>query len=234
LAIRVLRNNIDYVSALCATEIAQQPQSSVTTVSSFLSSVYFPDDTLRRFFANARDGAQIAQLLIERKQFVKARILSDTQYRRVELYEADAISRLVQQGRPHEQERAFHLLPSEIEDVLNEMLTLISAGDSLSINFTTKVVPLDYCVFSDVRNSVLIDIRSNYDYQTIQGLHVHSEFDFSADLRKEAELMQTDVTTTSNKYAVCAMISNALRSWCGTDPDIHAPTLPKMQKSDFT
>lgn len=233
MTIKVLQNNVDYVSALHATEIAQQSDSNITTVASFLSSVYFPDETLNRFFANTKNGDQIATLLIERKQFVKSMILSDTPYTRVELYEIDAISRLVRQGRPHEQERSFHLLPSEIEEVLKTMLTLLAAGRKLTICFTRKVVPLDYCVFTNVRQDVLIDIRSNYDYQTIQGLHIHSELDFAAALRQDAELLRLDTTTTADRPTVCAFVSQALLNWQKGSSGYDAIAWPKMLKSGF-
>jgi hypothetical protein len=128
--ISVLQNNIQYVAALCSAETQQLPNSEVVTVSSFLSSVYFPDDTLRRFFVNAKDGLQIAAMLIERKNCVKNRILYSPLYKRIEIYEVEAITRLIDQGRPHAQEREFHLLPTEIEDVLQTMLTLLGGGRS--------------------------------------------------------------------------------------------------------
>jgi hypothetical protein len=230
--IRLLRNNADYVAAMYATELEQAFDSSITSVSSFLSSVYFADETLVRFFANARDGNQIAAHLVERKCFVRRMIRSYTTYRRTEVYEVDAISRLIRQGRPHEQERAFHLLPSEIEGVLETMLELLSANSGIQISFTRKVVPLDYIVFGNSSHDVLIDIRANYDYQTIQGLHVTDDPDLATSLRHDAELLNVDATTIGDQATIRNLIQQGIAEWRDGKPD-QLTYWPEMLRTDF-
>lgn len=231
--IRLLRNNLDYVAAMCAAEIGQDSNTTVTSVSSFLSSVYFADETLMRFFANARNGDQIATHLIERKRFVRHMIKTYPTYRRIEMYEVDAITRIVRQGRPHEQERAFHLLPSEIEEVLETILELVSANHGLQVFFTRKVVPLDYIVFGGCSHHVLIDIRTNYDYQTIQGLHVSDELDLATSLRHDADLLRLDANTIGDQTTICDLLQQGIHEWRDGRPD-QVTCWPEMLRTDFS
>ena len=113
-------------------------------------------------------------------------------------------------GRPHEQESGYHILPSEIKAVLRTLRDLVAQGDDFELAVTAEILPL---IFQCKNGTVLIDIRANYPYQTIQGLRITGEPATVAKFASEFERLWHASGTISDQAAVHHLLSLSLVDW---------------------
>lgn len=218
--ISIFSNNLAYVESLLRVE--NQP-GLLCSVSSFLSSTLFPDAALQRFFQTHPGGSEIARLLIERKALAIAR----QKYQRREIYESSAFTEMIKQGLVHEQERSYRTTPRETIYVLEQTLSRVQSRQ-LTIAITAEIVPLVFIVAPE--GEVLIDIRTNYSYQMIQGIAV-SDAEVTNAFHTEFERMWNGPSTLSDQALICDLIASALDQWrSGRTIDVSG--WPEMKKTD--
>lgn len=204
----VFATNASYVSAM--RELDLEPAVTPTLVAaSFISSLHFPASAIRRYFAPHPDGAQIADELLERQRATTWGV----QARRRELYEAQALRNLVMMGRPHDQEPSYHVPPSEIRAVLGNLRSHLMTEQGFELAITPEVLPL---IFQCKNTTVLVDIRTNYAYQTIQGLRITDEPDALARFSSEFERLWNAPDTICDQSTVLDLISLSLEDWEST------------------
>jgi hypothetical protein len=216
--VEVLRTNAEYVAALHKMEL-DRPEEPLCSATSFLSSVYFPESALERFFRGEEEGKLMLELLLERQAHVrKAR----TQRR--EIYESQALTNLVISGKPHDQNFDYHVTPGELSETLEVLLETMGRDDPTLIGVTREVLPL---VFQIKGGDVLVDIRTNYHYQGIQGLLLTGETEALESFLDEFERLWSADETLSDQADLRARLEASLAGWkdAGTLSQARWPTM---------
>ncbi len=161
-SIRVLRTTADYISSLCGLESVSQ---TCLFAGSFLSSLYFPERTIRRYYESLGTPDRLAgELLLRRQEEFKAGT-----GRRYELYESRVFFDLQSRGLVHVKEDTYRATPREIGASLREFVASVESG-RVSVAVTSEVLPYVFTVRPGF--CVLLDVKDNYSYQAVQGILV--------------------------------------------------------------
>jgi hypothetical protein len=204
--VTVFRSNLAYVKAMHSVDTGFAGQTT-RSAASFLSSIYFPQSSLARYFTVHASGHEIVELLLERKRVVIERAAHNP---RREIYEASALQHLILQGRPHDQNKSYFLTPREITATLRALLQVLVSEAPIEVAVTRQVLPL---VFLLKAENILIDIGPNYSYQGIQGLLISGESHASDQMRSEFENIWSSPDTISNQMEVRRLVELSLQDW---------------------
>jgi hypothetical protein len=224
--VTLLTSPTDYVATLAEIERRAGYGSSVL-VSSFLSSVYFPTSAITRYYAWQRTPpVGIVDTLLERQAQRHGQIATGV---RREIYEARCFIELIEEGLVHEQERSFRLTPSEIRATLGSVLDELQTYPSLEIGVTAEIVPVVFAATAP--DHVLVDIRHNYSYQTLQGFLISSDESAYHGFLREFERLWASDTTITRREDVELLILKSLRQW-QTGARLDTSHWPSMLRSE--
>lgn len=223
--IAVINNPADYVRALL--EIERTTSGPLLFAASFVSSIYFPEPAIRRFYGDHNaDCAGAAGMLIDRQRCAVSRRHS---LPRRELYEAQAFTSLLTLGIVHEQETRFRATPTEIKAVLRNIIEWSQAVGHCEIGITTEVLPLVFTLASP--DTILIDIRTNYLYQRIQGIELRGEGAAFDAFRTEFDRLWASAITNRSTPSLQTLIETSLKQW-EMGHDINIAMWPEMRHTE--
>ena len=219
---RIIGTPENYVSTLLAIERATS--GPICIASSFLSSIYFPPSSLRRFYGGTGDDhSRACDILLTRRDVA---IQRRSAVARQELYEVDALRNMMVQGLVHEQESNYRIRPSELQRTLKSLLEWLASAP-LEIALTTEVLPLVFTLATP--SDVLIDIRANYLYQRIQGIHIHGD-------PRAFEILSSDferlwATAAVGSAAARDLLARGLTQW-QSGQEVDLSDWPRMRTSE--
>lgn len=209
MAVGIYTSNADYVSALHEFDTAANA-APFLSVASFLSSVYFPESALVRFFRGHEREDEIVGNLLARQNHVRA-----SESERREIYEARALRDLIVRGEPHEQETSYHISPRELFTTLRALVEVIESDRPVEVGITSEIVPMVFCIN---REEVLIDVRVNHPYQTIQGMRISDDALARDAFVVEFERLWNAKNTLTDQREILARIRGSLSDWESGDP----------------
>lgn len=200
----IITGPAEYAALLLRMEAAGP--ASIRFASSFLSSTYFSEKAIRRFYDTPHTRAPDAcEALLLRRSLATA---PSSSVRRMELYESEAFTSILSQGVVHGQESAYRSRPSEIREVLETVLDRLRAPNPLEIAITTEVLPLVFAIYSPA--TVVIDIRTNYLYQRLQGLLLENEMDAIAVFTAEFTRLWDEAISTASSTTIIEWLQESL------------------------
>jgi hypothetical protein len=220
--VQILGSSAEQVQAVEAAE-KQHISGDLLMCSSYLSSVYFPDSAIQRYFG--RGGGNevlVGRRLAERRETWRATLPIG----RRELYEAEAFTALIQDGIVHAQEPAFRLRPSEIVDTLTQVVSILDGYAKVQIAITSQVVPIVFVVASDL---TVVDIRANYAYQPIQSILIRGQH-AARQFTEAFDTLWHSTDTISDKYQVRSLLASAVSQW-STNGRLSVADWPLMRRS---
>jgi hypothetical protein len=221
---RVYKNSKEYVDKLLSIEEANS--NCLFSALSFLSSLYFPDNTIRKFY-NKIDNSKlsIADVLLERKRKRNKNIIN---LERKEIYEITAFTGIIEQGIVHGQDTSFRISPIEIVSTLREITQQLETCPNFEIAITREIMPFVYLLSPP--KTVLIDVRSNYEYQQIQGILIEDSSPFETFYSEFQRIWASENTINSKDYIMQLIKDNILEWECGRS--INLDKWPKMIVND--
>lgn len=221
---KVIKTPEEYVGALLEKE--ESFGGPLCFASSFISSIYFSEDAIRRFYAGGPgDHGAACATLLRRRQL--ARLRGDRTARR-EVYEAAAFTKFLADGTVHVQDSAYRNRPSEIESVVTEILHWVHERQTLRIAVTTEVLPIVFAIYSPA--DTVVDIRTNYLYQRIQGFEIKST-GATAAFQEEFERLWDEAITQMSTDDVMSLLAANLQQW-REGSQIDLSQWPRMRQTD--
>ena len=206
MSVSVYKKNYEYVSKLL--DIEKQSPINIYSALSFISSVYYPDQTINRFYRKIdHEKEKIGSLLCDRK---KIRNESLERMARKEVYEASAFTNIIGQGVAHEQDLSFRVFPFEIIETLKEIHCQLKRYDNFEIAITREVLPFIFLLTPP--NTVLLDVRSNYEYQLLQGILIKDMRAYSV-VKEEFDRIWSSQDTITSKEHILNLIDNSINDW---------------------
>lgn len=206
MSVFVYKQNYEYVSKLL--EIEKKSPKIIFSALSFISSVYFPEKTINKFYRKIDpEKEKIGSLLSDRK---KIRNKSLRKMARKEIYEASAFTSIIEQGIAHEQDSSFRVFPFEIIDTLKEIQKQLQKYDAFEIAITREVLPFVFLLTPS--NTVLLDVRSNYEYQQIQGILIRDKNTYSS-FKDEFYRIWLSPNTINSKEYILNLIKDSINDW---------------------
>lgn len=202
----VYKDNIDYVLKL--RDIEESNPEKLFSALSFISSTYFAENTIRKYYCKIDQlKAQIAEVLCERKRF--RRDLNPS-LRIKEIYEVNAFRSIIEQGIVHNQDKLFRISPGEIIYALKEIVTELNKRHTFQLAITKEVLPFIFLLCPP--SSVLLDVRTNYEYQQIQGVFIDDLSTYNA-FKDEFDRIWRGKNTISDKQTIINLIENSIQDW---------------------
>lgn len=220
----VIKTPVEYVRTLLEKE--ERSMGPLCFASSFISSIHFSEDSIRRFYAVYKDEhAAACAALIQRRALARQRA---SRVQRREIYESSAFTKFLANGTVHTQDSAYRSRPSEIENVLTEILRWADELNTLHIAITTEVLPVVFTIYSPTET--IVDIRTNYLYQKIQGFRIEDLVVTSA-FQEEFERLWNSAVAEIQPSDVIDLLNESLAQWRAGDA-IDLSKWPQMRHSD--
>ena len=221
---RVIKTPAEYVDVLLTCE--QCSAGPISFASSFVSSNYFSEEAIKRFYSTAAGNlADACNTLLQRRHVAR---LGATKVARREIYEAAAFTKLLTDGTVHTQDATYRNWPSEIESVLTEILRWSEELRTLRIAITTEVLPAVFAIYSPT--VTVIDIRTNYLYQQIQGFEIQ-DAGATQIFQEEFERLWQDAVGVLSPDDVLSLLSDSLAQW-RKGATIDLSRWPRMRYTD--
>ncbi len=224
MAFRVIRTPKQYVEALLQKErVAAGP---LCFASSFISSIYFNEEAIRRFYgASSDDHSSACDTLLKRRSVA---ISNSAHVQRREIYESAAFTRFLVDGTVHAQDSKYRSRPSEIEAVLRSLLHWAADLGTLQIAVTTEILPVVFAIYSPTET--IVDIRTNYLYQRIQGFVIDNA-ESTAAFEEEFERLWEGALSEMASEDILALIAENLCQW-QSNKQIDLSKWPRMRDTD--
>lgn len=224
MAFKVIRTPAQYVEALLQKE--RTAAGPLCFASSFISSIYFSEEAIRRFYgASSDDHSSACNTLLKRRSIA---ISSSVHIQRREIYESAAFMKFLSEGTVHAQDSKYRSLPSEIETVLRSLLHWATGLGTLQIAVTTEILPVVFAIYSPTET--IVDIRTNYLYQRIQGFSI-DDAKSTAAFVEEFERLWEGALTEMTSEDVLTLIAENLRQWQNKEP-VELLKWPRMRATD--
>jgi len=218
--VRVYPSSEKYVDKLLNIENANPDR--LYSALSFLSSLYFPDNTILKFYKKIDDSKlSIADVLLKRKRKRTENIFN---LERKEIYEATAFTGIIEQGIVHNQDTSFRISPIEIISTLKEIILQLETCQKFEIAITREIMPFVYLLSPPI--TVLIDVRSNYEYQQIQGILIEDSSPYEMFYSDFQRIWASENTINSKDYIIQLIKDNILEWEFGRS--INLDKWPKM------
>jgi hypothetical protein len=224
MAFSVLTTPQQYVDIMLQREMSTS--ESICFASSFISSIYFSEEAIQRYYQmSVGDHSSTCKNLMKRRSIA---ISNSRTIDRREVYESAAFTKFLSVGTVHAHESGYRSRPTEIEEVLQSILNWSKEINTLKIAITTEVLPTVFTIYSSTET--LVDIRTNYLYQGIQGFYIN---DTSSTIifMEEFERLWRNAITEMTLEDVLGLINENLNQWRNND-EIDLSKWPGMRDTD--
>lgn len=224
MTLKVIRTPTQYVETLLHKE--KTAVGPLCFASSFISSIYFSEEAIRQFYmASSDDHLSACNTLLKRRSIA---ISNSVHIQRREIYESAAFMKFLSEGTVHAQDSMYRSRPSEIETVLRSLLNWATDLGTLKIAVTTEILPVVFAIYSPAET--IVDIRTNYLYQQIQGFSI-DDAKSTAAFVEEFERLWEGALAEMTSDDVLTLIAENLSQWQNNE-SVELSKWPRMRATD--